>query len=174
MCHVASPKGFHLASPSECQRGGVVQGTDRSSQSCSATRAEQTLKTLGRDGKEGEDRTQREAEQLLTSSPAAHLQCQQCQNIFTQCSTNDRGSGIYLLKDRFVIVDIINFHNNLGSTCERVGPSRGIIISSCDIQDIFCPLQLRKWACTESNQPCKDKNLWGFAALTHSHYSSHY
>lgn len=66
-------------------------------------------------------------------------------------SLTQMASYIYLLKDRFVIVDIINFHNNLGSTCKRMGPSRGIIISSCDVKYIVCPLQLRKRTWTKSN-----------------------
>lgn len=90
------------------------------------------------------------ADHFLNSSSAASLAVTTLKHL-PRIYPNDRASYIYLLKDRFVIVDIIDFHNNLGSTCQRMGPSRGIIISSCDTKYIFCPLQLRKRTCTKSN-----------------------
>lgn len=64
---MGSPEVFHFTSPSEMPEMRCASGNRR------ATRAEQTLKALGRGGKGEKDRIQREAEHLLSSSSAAHL-----------------------------------------------------------------------------------------------------
>lgn len=144
---MGSPEVLHVASPSEMPGMRDAQGTDRSSQELFCHKSRTNPESLREGWKRRRRQPRAPPDQVIGSTPAVPTVLKH----FTQSSTNARGSYIYLLKDRFVIVDIINFHNNLGSTCERMGPSRGIIISSCDIQNIFCPLQLRKWACTKSN-----------------------
>lgn len=144
-------KCFTWPHPLKCQRWGVVQGTDRSSQELFWHKSRKNCESLRgewrRRRRQDPEGSRAPLDQLICCTPAVPTVLKH----FYTVRTNDRGLYIYLLKDRFVIVDIINFHYNLGSTCERMGPSRGIIISSCDIQNIFCPLQLRKWACTKSN-----------------------
>lgn len=58
----------------------------------------------------------------------------------------------YLFKDRLVVVHIVHSYYNLrcGGQCLR--PTRGVVISGCNIKDIFHTLQARGWTGAQSDQ----------------------
>lgn len=44
---------------------------------------------------------------------------------------------VYLFKYRFVVVDIVYTHDDLGSGVERVWPTWGVVIGRRDIEDVL-------------------------------------
>lgn len=51
----------------------------------------------------------------------------------------------HLLKDRLVVVDVIDSHDDLGGAAERVWSSRRVVIGGGNIENVLGPSEPRRW-----------------------------
>lgn len=47
----------------------------------------------------------------------------------------------HLLEDGFVIVNVVDPHDDLGGAAERVRPPRGVVVGGGDVEDVLRPPQ---------------------------------
>lgn len=51
----------------------------------------------------------------------------------------------HILEDRFVVVDVIDSHDDLSRAAEGVRPTGGVIVRSSDIEDVLRSLKSGRW-----------------------------
>ena len=59
----------------------------------------------------------------------------------------------HLLKDGFVVIDVVNTHDDPGSCREWVWPPGGVVVCSCYIEDVLQALELGSGGEAQPDQP---------------------
>lgn len=63
----------------------------------------------------------------------------------------------HLFKHRLVVVDVVDSNNDLSRAAEWVRPTRRIIISGGDVEDVLRPPQPRRRTSAQLNDACTQK-----------------
>lgn len=90
------------------------------------------------------------------------MSCNECGQSQTDIRTVTMRTEAYLLKDRFVVVDVVHADDDLGGGREGLGAARGVVIGRCDVQDVLYPLESGRWAGAQPDQTCNNQSVTSY------------